>query len=68
MAAPPLIVPTLSAGPFRLRPWHLTDLAAVREAFVGPYIPLGTTVPAGAGRDDAADRERADRNALADRA
>ncbi|MGW3039607.1 hypothetical protein ACWC9T_06025 [Kitasatospora sp. NPDC001159] len=38
MTVPSLIVPTLSAGSFRLRPWHLTDLAAVREASVDPLV------------------------------
>ncbi|MFJ2188389.1 GNAT family N-acetyltransferase [Kitasatospora sp. NPDC087861] len=57
MDRPPLIVPTLTAGPFALRPWRLTDLAVVREAAADPYIPLVTTVPAApAGCDDAAGR------------
>lgn len=41
-----LIVPTLAAGPFRLRPFALADLDTVREASSDPYIPLITTVPA----------------------
>ncbi|MFD4534931.1 GNAT family N-acetyltransferase [Kitasatospora sp. NPDC058397] len=57
MDRPPLIVPTLCAGPFTLRPWRLTDLAVVREAGTDPYIPLVTTVPAAsAGYDDEPDR------------
>jgi ribosomal-protein-alanine N-acetyltransferase len=42
----PLIVPTLAAGPFRLRPFTLADIDAVREASGDPHIPLITTVPA----------------------
>jgi [ribosomal protein S5]-alanine N-acetyltransferase len=41
-----LIVPTLAAGPFRLRPFELTDIEVVREASNDPLIPLITTVPA----------------------
>jgi ribosomal-protein-alanine N-acetyltransferase len=41
-----LIVPTLAAGSFRLRPFALTDVDAVREASGDPHIPLITTVPA----------------------
>ncbi len=41
-----LIVPTLMAGPFRLRPFTLADIDAVREASGDPLIPLITTVPA----------------------
>lgn len=41
-----LIVPTLTAGPFRLRPFTVADVGAVREASGDPYIPLITTVPA----------------------
>lgn len=41
-----LIVPTLAAGSFRLRPFSVTDVDAVREASGDPYIPLITTVPA----------------------
>lgn len=41
-----LIVPTLAAGPFRLRPFSLTDLDLIREASADPYIPAITTVPA----------------------
>jgi [ribosomal protein S5]-alanine N-acetyltransferase len=40
-----LIVPTLAAGPFRLRPFSLGDLDLIREASADPYIPLITTVP-----------------------
>lgn len=40
-----LIVPTLAAGPFRLRPFTLADIGAVREASEDPYIPLITSVP-----------------------
>ena len=40
------MVPVLAAGPFRLRPFVLADLSAVREAAQDPYIPLITTVPA----------------------
>ncbi|MEU9040117.1 MULTISPECIES: GNAT family protein [unclassified Kitasatospora] len=54
MNRPPLIVPTLSAGPFTLRPWRLTDLPVIREAAADPYIPLVTTVPAA--YDEAAGR------------
>ncbi|MEE1787333.1 GNAT family protein [Streptomyces sp. SP17BM10] len=42
----PLFVPTLSAGPFDLRPWRLSDADVLREAAADPYIPLVTTVPA----------------------
>jgi [ribosomal protein S5]-alanine N-acetyltransferase len=41
-----LTVPTLAAGPFRLRPFALADIGAVREASADPHIPLITTVPA----------------------
>ena len=41
-----LIVPTLAAGPFRLRPFALGDIDVVREAASDPRIPLITTVPA----------------------
>jgi [ribosomal protein S5]-alanine N-acetyltransferase len=41
-----LIVPTLVAGPFRLRSFKLSDLEVVREASTDPLIPLITTVPA----------------------
>lgn len=41
-----LVMPTLPAGPFRLRPFRLTDLDLVREAAQDPHIPLITTVPA----------------------
>lgn len=40
-----LIVPVLAAGPFRLRPFRLTDVDLVQEAARDPYIPLITTVP-----------------------
>jgi [ribosomal protein S5]-alanine N-acetyltransferase len=42
----PLIVPTLAASPFLLRPFTLADTDAVREASSDPHIPLITTVPA----------------------
>jgi RimJ/RimL family protein N-acetyltransferase len=41
-----LIVPTLTTGPFRLRPFTLADTEMVREASSDAYIPLITTVPA----------------------
>ena len=41
-----LTIPTLTAGPFRLRSFTLADIDAVREASRDPYIPLITTVPA----------------------
>jgi ribosomal-protein-alanine N-acetyltransferase len=41
-----LALPTLPAGPFRLRPFSLADLDLVREAAQDPHIPLITTVPA----------------------
>jgi [ribosomal protein S5]-alanine N-acetyltransferase len=41
-----LVVPTLAAGPFRLRPFAMADLDLIREASQDPYIPLITTVPA----------------------
>jgi len=47
-----LIVPTLAAGPFRLRPFTLADIGAVREASGDPYIPLITTVPAAFTEDE----------------
>ena len=50
-----LAVPSLEAGPFRLRPFELEDLDVVREAAQDQYIPLITTVPVpfteDAGRD-----------------
>ncbi|MEU8510307.1 GNAT family protein [Kitasatospora sp. NPDC048722] len=46
MARSPLSLPTLSAGPFDLRPWRLSDADVLREAAADPYIPLVTTVPA----------------------
>jgi [ribosomal protein S5]-alanine N-acetyltransferase len=47
-----LIVPTLAAGPFRLRPFALTDIDVVREASADPLIPLITTVPAAFTEDE----------------
>ncbi len=47
-----LTVPVLPAGPFRLRPFTLADLDAVREAARDPYIPLITTVPAAFTEDE----------------
>lgn len=47
-----LIVPTLAAGPFRLRPFTLADIDAVREAASDPHIPLITTVPAAFTKDE----------------
>jgi RimJ/RimL family protein N-acetyltransferase len=47
-----LTVPTLTAGPFRLRPFTLADIDAVREAASDPYIPLITTVPAAFTEDE----------------
>jgi RimJ/RimL family protein N-acetyltransferase len=47
-----LIVPTLTAGSFRLRPFAVTDVDAVREASGDPYIPLITTVPAAFTEDE----------------
>jgi len=41
-----LIVPTLEAGSFRLRPFAVADAGMVCEASSDPYIPLITTVPA----------------------
>lgn len=42
----PLAVPTLEAGPFRLRPFRLSDLDVVREASQDEHIVSITTVPA----------------------
>ena len=39
------MVPTLAAGPFRLRPFMLDDVDLIREASADPYIPVITTVP-----------------------
>jgi [ribosomal protein S5]-alanine N-acetyltransferase len=47
-----LIVPTLAAAPFRLRPFTLADIEAVREASGDPHIPLITTVPAAFTEDE----------------
>jgi ribosomal-protein-alanine N-acetyltransferase len=47
-----LIVPTLAAGPFRLRSFTLADIDAVREASSDPHIPLITTVPASFTEDE----------------
>jgi [ribosomal protein S5]-alanine N-acetyltransferase len=47
-----LIVPVLPAGSFRLRPFTLADVDAVREAADDPYIPLITTVPAAFTEDE----------------
>jgi [ribosomal protein S5]-alanine N-acetyltransferase len=47
-----LTVPSLAAGPFRLRPFALTDVEAVREASGDPYIPLITTVPSAFTEDE----------------
>jgi [ribosomal protein S5]-alanine N-acetyltransferase len=47
-----LIVPTLAAGPFQLRPFKLSDLDVVREASADPLIPLITTVPAAFTEDE----------------
>jgi [ribosomal protein S5]-alanine N-acetyltransferase len=41
-----LVVPTLPAGPFRLRPFGHGDLDLVQAASQDPHIPLITTVPA----------------------
>jgi [ribosomal protein S5]-alanine N-acetyltransferase len=41
-----LVLPVLAAGPFRLRPFALSDLDVVRQAAADPLIPLITTVPA----------------------
>jgi len=41
-----LIVPVLAAGPFRLRPFRLTDVDLIRKAAQDPCIPLIATVPA----------------------
>ncbi|HET9078933.1 MAG TPA: GNAT family N-acetyltransferase [Trebonia sp.] len=49
---PRLIVPTLEAGQFRLRPFMLADVGAVREASADPLIPLITTVPASFTEDE----------------
>ena len=46
-----LIVPTLAAGLFHLRPFTLADTDAVREASSDPHIPLITTVPAAFAED-----------------
>ncbi|WP_420596143.1 GNAT family N-acetyltransferase [Deinococcus sp.] len=40
-------IPSLSAGPFVLRPFRSTDTALILEAGLDPLIPLITTVPAG---------------------
>jgi RimJ/RimL family protein N-acetyltransferase len=47
-----LIVPTLAAGLFRLRPFTLADIDAVLEASSDPHIPLITTVPAAFTEDE----------------
>src|SRR5260221_1428429 len=47
-----LIVSTLAAGEFRLRPFTLADIDAVREASSDPHIPLITTVPAAFTEDE----------------
>jgi [ribosomal protein S5]-alanine N-acetyltransferase len=47
-----LMVPTLVAGPFQLRPFRLSDVAVVREASADPLIPLITTVPAAFTEDE----------------
>jgi [ribosomal protein S5]-alanine N-acetyltransferase len=47
-----LIVPTLAAGLFHLRPFTLADTDAVREASSDPHIPLITTVPAAFAEDE----------------
>lgn len=47
-----LTVPRLAAGPFRLRPFALTDVDVVREASADPLIPLITTVPAAFTEDE----------------
>ncbi len=52
-ALAPLVVPQLAAGPFRLRPFDISDADAIREASEDPYIPLITTVP-GVFTDEAA--------------
>ncbi len=41
-----LVVPELTAGPYRLRRFGYGDVGLVREASADPYIPLITTVPA----------------------
>jgi [ribosomal protein S5]-alanine N-acetyltransferase len=47
-----LTVPTLAAGPFRLRPFTLADIDTVHEASTDPHIPLITTVPAAFTEDE----------------
>lgn len=53
MTAPSLKVPTLIAGPLRLRPFAQKDREMVCEAASDPYIPLITTVPAPCSEDEA---------------
>ena len=36
----------VEAGPFRLRPFELSDLPLIQEAATDPHIPLITNVPA----------------------
>ncbi len=43
----------LAAGPFKLRPFEMSDLDVVREAAQDPYIPLVTTVPANPADEEA---------------
>jgi RimJ/RimL family protein N-acetyltransferase len=50
--SPALVVPTLAAGPFLLRPFSLADIDAVAEASTDPHIPLITTVPAAFTEDE----------------
>jgi RimJ/RimL family protein N-acetyltransferase len=47
-----LAVPALEAGPFRLRPFKLSDLDVVSEASADPLIPLITTVPSAFTEDE----------------
>ncbi len=40
------LFPTLSASPYRLRQFKVTDIELIREVSADPLIPLVTTVPA----------------------
>lgn len=49
---PALVVPTLEAGPVRLRPFRLTDVEAVRGASQDEHIVSITTVPSRFSEDE----------------
>jgi len=48
--------PTLAPGPFRVRPWLMTDLDIIEVAANDPYIVLIADLPARFDREAGSDR------------